>query len=197
MPIITNNIDDDKMSFIYSLLIILKNHPNTNICIVDLVDAYEKTIEGIVVFKNNFDDAFTKIYNNVNATQNSKVNNFYIILGVGQLQEKLSSNGKQIMDKLFMNLDTITNNYFIGVDTYSSYNNLQVETWYQSNIDKSTGIWLGEDIANQLAINISNIPLDDRKIMFRYMLFAIRKGKYEIVKHVVEEGETDEEQSSS
>ena len=197
VPIITNNIDDDKMSFIYSLLIILKNHPNTNICIVDLVDAYEKTIEGIVVFKNNFDDAFTKIYNNVNATQNSKVNNFYIILGVGQLQEKLSSNGKQIMDKLFMNLDTITNNYFIGVDTYSSYNNLQVETWYQSNIDKSTGIWLGEDIANQLAINISNIPLDDRKIMFRYMLFAIRKGKYEIVKHVVEEGETDEEQSSS
>ena len=191
-PIVTNSMDDDKMSFIYSLIQLIKNHSNTNVCVVDLVEAYEKNIEGIYLFNKDFDNAIVKIFNNVKASQEMNVNNFYILLGIGQLTSKLSPNGKQILDNLFMNLDTIKNNYFIGIDTYSSYKSLQVETWYQSNVDKSYGIWLGEEVANQFAINLTNLTLDDRKINFRYMLFAVNKGKHTIIKHVVEEGDNNE-----
>ncbi len=74
------------------------------------------------------------------------------------------------------------------VDGYSSYKNLQTEIWYQSNIDSASGIWIGEDVGNQLAIGISDLSLEDRKNNFPYMAFAVSKGKYKLFKHVIEDG---------
>lgn len=192
-PILTHNMDDDKMSFIYTLLKMLKNIPNTNVCVIDLVNAFERNIEGISCLNSDFDNVIVNMYNYVLKSQDYNNKNFYVFLGIGQLISKLNNNSKQLLDTLFLNLDTIKNSYFIGIDTYLSYKNLQVETWYQSNIDKSYGIWLGNEIANQFAINLPSLTLEDRKLNFRYMLFSIVNGKHYVVKHVVEkEGELDE-----
>ena len=62
--------------------------------------------------------------------------------------------------------------------------NLQIETWYQDCVNPMDGIWLGDEAENQLAINMPQLSMEDKKNNFQYMAFSVVNGKHEIIKHV-------------
>ena len=180
--ILTNNMDVNKMNFIYALIKQLKLL--NNVTVIDLVDAYKKT--DVNVYNKDFDKAIISINNEI--MQNKDKENYYIFLGIGEIK-KLNM-GKQILEKLFENENLYKSN-FVFVDTYTSFRNLQTEIWTQK-IDRNHGIWLGEDASNQLAININNMTMDDRRINFPCMAIAVDNDRYTIIKHVVDVEEDNE-----
>lgn len=182
--ILTNYMDDNKMNFVYALikeLKLLQNH----VTIIDMVNAYEKFIENVVCYNKEFDKAIITINNEIIKNNQSPTTNYYIFLGVGEIKNKLTV-GKDVLSRLFTSINSITNSYFIFIDTYTSFRTLQTEGWYQL-IDKNYGIWLGEDIGSQLSISVNNLTMEDRRINFIGMGFAVVKGKYTIIKHVTDE----------
>lgn len=182
--IVTRSMNYDRMSFVISIIELIKK-AGANISICDFVNAYDKEND-IKCYKKDFDQSVIQIHNEALSSKNNGNDYYYVFLGIGMLRKYLSQNGQAILNHLFQNIGDATNIHFILVDTYDSYKNLQLEVWYQSNINSLYGIWLGEDVGSQLAFNIPNLTMDDRKINFPYMGFAINDGNYTVFKHVVE-----------
>ena len=190
-PIIGNNLPNN-FGFIIAMIKQIKKLPNINFKIVDFVEAIEPNFEGIKVINNNFDNEFAIINNEIVNENKNQMINVYMIIGASGLSSNLSVQGKQIVNNLFMASSTFKSTYFIFIDNYSDYKVLQLEPWYQSQVDASSGIWLGNEIGTQMSININDLTLEDKKIDFEFMAFAINKGSHKIVKYVVDTGEENE-----
>ena len=187
--VLTNGMNEERMSFVYALIKLFQKVPNTTVKVIDFVDAYEQDIFGVEAFKNNFDQAVINMNNEVLQNRDSDIATIYILLGVGGIRNSLSPAGKQVVGNLFSNMSTITNAKFIFVDVLVSFKNIQVEPWYQAMVDNSYGIWLDNDAANQLVINVPTITMEERKMNFPCIAFSVSKGKHTVIKHVIDEEE--------
>ena len=67
-----------------------------------------------------------------------------------------------------------------------SYRNLEVEKWYQTNVQNTTGVWLGKDVSNQMSIKLNNFNINDGHINFNDIAFFVNKGKPILMKHIVD-----------
>ncbi len=192
--VLTNAMNDDRMGFTYALIKLFQKVENTTVKVIDFVDAYEQNIFGVESFKNNFDQVIINMNNEVLQNRNSEVTTIYVMLGVGGMRNCLSPAGKQVVSNLFSNMSTVTNAKFILVDVLVSFKNIQVEPWYQSMVDNSYGIWLDNDAANQLVINIPTITMEERKMNFPYIAFSVSKGRHTVIKHVIDEEEVNKDE---
>ena len=91
-----------------------------------------------------------------------------------------------------MNAHLLEKTNILFVDNYSSFKRLVSETWYQTRVDNTSGIWLGEGLGSQMAINVSNFSMEDRKIDFPYMGFAVKNSKKVIIKCAIDDYEGNE-----
>ena len=189
--ILTMDMTREGLSFVRSTIELLASKENSNVSVVDFVDAFETTNDKIKVNKNEFDKAIISINNEIMGNKNNGQDYFYAFLGIGGIRRSLSTNGLAVLDNLFNNLSEIVNCHIILIDTYDSYKNLQIETWYQ-NINNMNGIWLGDEAENQLAINMPKLSIDDKNQNFQYMAFSVNNGKHEIIKHMVVVDEEEE-----
>lgn len=190
--IIIGNDLSSRFNFITALIKLIKQVPNVNLKIVDFVDAFDGDFLGIKVIKNNFDNAIALINNEIVNEKKSNYINLYMFVGVSELKNKLNPSSKQVINNLFMASSTFQKSFFMFIDNYSSYKNLQLEPWYQSQVDTTNGIWLGSEVGTQLSINISNLTLEDKKMEFDFMGFAVTKGTHTIIKYVVDIGDENE-----
>lgn len=190
--IIIGNDLPNKFYFVVALIKQIKKIQNINFKIIDFVNAFDGDYEGIKVIKNNFDNEFAIINNEIANEKKINVTNIYMIIGASGLSNKLTPQGKQIVNNLFMVSNKFERSYFIFVDNYSDYKNLQLEPWYQSQVDTTNGIWLGSEVGSQMSINISNLSLEDKKLNFDFMGFAVKKGSHTIIKYVIDSGDNDE-----
>ena len=153
---------------------------------LDFVDAFDQSeAEGINLIKNNFERELVLINNEIVGEVGSDKINYYFIIGIGEYRQKLSDMGVKIINNLFLASGQFKKSYFVFIDNYSSYKKLQLEPWYYQSVNNTCGIWLGADIGSQVIINVTNLSLDDKKLEFDYMGFAINNGKHEIIKYVV------------
>ena len=189
--IVLSNKLQQNFPFIMALVKILKQS-NINLKIVDFLDAFEGDFEGIKVIKDNYDNEFALINNEIANENNSELQNFYLILGMSEYKNKMSQTGQQIVNNLFMASSTFKKSYFIFADDYANYKSLQLESWYQSQVDSSNGIWLGNEVGSQMSININNLSIEDKKTDFPFMAFVVDKGEHTIIKYVVNAGDQDE-----
>ncbi len=190
--IVIGNDLPHKFDFILALIKLIKKIPNINFKIVDFSDAFDGDYENIKVIKSNFDNEMAIINNEIVNEKKSNMINLYMFVGAAGLKTQLTQVGKQIINNLFMASSTFNQSFFIFVDNYSDYKNLQLETWYQSQVDTSNGIWLGNEVGTQMSINISNLSLEDKKTDFDFMAFAITKGAHTIIKYVIDRGDQNE-----
>lgn len=190
LNIITGEKINEEITFLNAIIKEISLLSNVNLKILDFTNTLN--IPNITIYKNNFDNALALINNEIVAEKNSKNSNMYIIYGIGDMKNKLSDVGRQIANNLFMASSAFQKSYFILVDNYSSYKNLQLEQWYQSQIDNSNGIWLGQNVSSQMAISANDLTMEDRKINFPGLAFAINKGKHIIIKYVIDMEETHE-----
>ena len=189
--ILSNNLPK-QFAFVIALIKIIRQLPNINFKIIDFVDALDENYENVRIIKNNFDNEIIKINNEIANEESGKVTNIYMIIGASNLVEKLSNNTRQLLNNLFMSSSRFKHSYFVFLDNYDDYKKLQLEPWYQSQVDASNGIWLGEDIGSQMCINISNLSLEDRKLNYDFMGVAVVKGSHSFIKYVVNTGDENE-----
>ena len=182
LPIVAANIDNEKMSFVTSIIKFLNSRFN-NVQVVDFADAITEDIDGITIIKDNFDEAFVKLYNEAVTSQNKDINNYYIILGVSYLKDRLENRTYELVINLFNNFEKFTNTYFVFVDVYNGYKMIMLEDWYQKEEYKNNGLWLGESFDSQVIFNSQTINIDDKT---PYLAFAVTGGRAVAFKHVID-----------
>ena len=187
--LIGNDISN-RLNFVSALIKQVKKVKDINLKVIDLVDAFD-TLENISIIKSNFDREFA-IINNEIVNENPNVKNFYIIVGAGELRNKLSETGIKIVSNLFMASSNFKNSNFMFIDNYSSYKKLQLEPWYQTQVNNSSGIWLGPDVGSQMSINIASLSLEDRKNNYDYMGLVINNGNHKFIKYMIDLGDKNE-----
>ena len=176
-------------AFVMALIKMIKNVPDINFKIIDFVDALSPDIDGAKVIKNNFDNEIAIINNEIVNEGNSNLKNIYMVVGASGLVESLSPNAKAIINNLFMASATFKQSCFIFIDNYEDYKKLQLEPWYQSQVDSTSGIWLGNEVGTQMAINASNLSLEDKKQNYEFMGVSIIKGEHVFIKYSVDMGD--------
>ena len=191
--IVTENMTDDRMSFVYSFIDIATRIPNSKVRVIDLIDVYEKENKNITLYKGNIDDQIVTIYNDIVNSVRNNVTDIYVFLGIGQLKKVLNTQSVDLFNKLFLSLKQEDSVKIVFVDTYVSFKNLGTEQWYQACVDNGFGIWLGENIGAQMAINVTNLSMEDRKVYFPYIAFNVHNSKHKIIRHMIEEVEQNEE----
>lgn len=185
--IISEQLDPIKYSFYDALIKEFSMIPELEVNVIDLISCLKNT-ENINYYNNSFDNAIIELNNRImrnKGDDGKKIINIFI--GIGMIKEKLSPNARAVLNNIFVNTSTIPNSYYIIADAYQNYKNLQVEPWYQGNVDNSSGIWIGEGIGNQLALNISNLSMEDRKLAFPFMAYVINRGQHVAIKHIVDD----------
>lgn len=188
--ILMSAIDERKVSFINALLKMFTKLENTKVHVIDFAKLYNKQIENVESFTDDFDHAIVQMNNTVIKEKDNAINNIYVILGIGMLRNKITESARVVLNQLFNKIELYKNAYFIFFDIYSSYRNIQMEQWYQSKFDNANGIWLGTDVGSQIAINFSDITMNDRKLNFSDMAFLADKSMKTCIRHVVDiEGE--------
>ena len=182
--IAANNISNH-IHFLYALtkeFILNKNR----IRIIDALNIYKGEYEGADVFNSDFDTLIRNIAVELNQDATSTVNTIYMFIGVSTLKEKLNDQNKIVYEEIFKRVSLFKNSTFIFADDLAGLNNINTDEWYRANVDTSYGLWLGEDVGSQLAINIGTLSLDDKKIMFPFIGYPIYKGNHMIIKYVVD-----------
>ena len=193
-PILTASMDDVKMSFIYSLVLMLKQL-NTKVTVVDSVGAYAKQTPGINIIKDAFDNNMVNIYNDVIKNANSNETNVYIFLGISNLCFTLSEQIQPILTNLFSNKSSINNSYFIFVDISSDFENMvERQDWAKENLIRDNGIWLGNSIRSQEFFMIKKLLEDDGYLDFEGLAYFINNGRYKIFRQVIDEIEVEDEE---
>lgn len=196
--IVANEMDDDKIYFIFALINLLSHLEKTNVTLVDFAKVYDRNYDNVKVINEDYNKGIIELNNDFIQNKEVDSKNICIILGIGQINEQLDSGSKEVLQHFIENINTMDNASIILIDTYYSYKNIQLESWYMTNVDKSYGIWLGTDVGSQVAINITNLSTDDRENDFPQIGFAVSKGTKETIKFVIDKGdEENEEQSTS
>ncbi|MEG2564157.1 MAG: type VII secretion protein EssC [Bacilli bacterium] len=182
--ILSNDITKNT-SFLTVLLEEFKQLANTQVKVIDFISLMANKD-----FENNFynsdDQGMVNLNNEIMASNETGTNNIYLFLGIGNLRNKLSPIGLQVCNNIFNSAEKLNNCYFIFADSYINYKRLQLESWYQSQVDTSNGIWLDEGSWGQMAINITNMTMDERKISYPYMGLVVHHGEHVFIKYVVE-----------
>lgn len=179
-----------EMSFTKILIDYFYGIKDLNICILDFTSVFKECYgSNENYYFEAFDQAMGNINNFVLSNKDSDKKSIIIVIGAGQLKKQLSPNGIAIMNNLFSKIPVIDNSRLILIDSYDSIKPLQTETWYQGNSDNTSGIWLGQGIGSQVAININNLSVDHKKANFECMAFLVEKGQYSLIKYVIEENE--------
>ena len=180
--IMTQLMNEDKLDFIYAVIKQLSKL--SQVVVIDFVEAYERNYENVILYNNNFNNSIISLLNELQNKPNQ--NKFYIILGIGELKEKIEPNVYNSFNTVLTNISNYPNSYFIFIDTYNSYKKVQVEEWYQKNIDNSSGIWLGKEVGSQILINFSELSMEERRLEFSCMAFVSERGNKTIIKHMVD-----------
>jgi len=184
--IVTNRVTDDRMSFMYALIKMINSLDKVNVEIIDFADSIEKDIGDIKVYNNDYKKAFVEINNSMLKNKDKDFTTVYFFMGIGMYKTKVDPEGKELLNAIFSRVGAIENAKFIIMDTLPSFKNLQVDAWYQANVNTSCGIWLDADASSQLIINAPNLTVEDRKLNFPQIGFTIVNNNHHIIKHMVE-----------
>lgn len=180
--IVLSNSIDDKIPFIIAIAKEIKQL--SKLFILDFNDLITNSIEDVQIFKKDFDKIFMAINEEVKNDIDKTNLNVYIMSGLGSYLNKMTPEVKSIFRSIFNNASSLKNNVFILFDEYSSHKAVQLEQWYSTEVNSSSGIWLGEGIGSQIAINLTDVLEEDRKKDFPYMGLAVQKGKTTVIKCV-------------
>lgn len=185
-PIISSNADSH-VNMIYGLIDLFKQLPNVKVRVIDALKIINKTV-GVDVFNQDYDTLIKQVMIELRRDSNLKKISLFIIVGLGEFRNKLNEKNKVLFTKTFNKASECKNNRFIIFDNYTSFKFLESETWFDKLIDQTNGIWIGEDAATQMAINIPNLTISEKKIIFKDIAYIVKDSKHIIVRHVIDEG---------
>lgn len=185
----TNDLESNS-GFIHAFLNILKKANGINIKVIDTAEILNPKKTTVECFKDNFQQAFATICREVLTDEAAYINNVYVFVGINELRNKLTAEGKEAFKDFFTNANNYKKTNFIFIDTNTSFRKLQTEPWYETLVDKTSGIWLGYGVDDQFTINFANLSMEDRRLRNADFGFVANKSNRSIFKKVTlqEEG---------
>ena len=149
-----------------------------------MLDLY-KNSQGVNIFNKDFETIIKQIRLETLDDDNLDHTNIFIIIGLGAFKNNVPEKTQKTFKYVFSKIREYKRNKFIIYDDYNSYKSLEVEEWFK-NIDKSTGIWLGENAANQLSIKMPNLTLEERKLLFNQIGYIVKNSSHTIIRYIVD-----------
>ena len=153
--LILSDVVNDKTTFIEALASIMKEINNSKISIIDAKRIIKKQINGVELLNNNFDLVLSNMIKDVNKEADG-IKRVFIIIGLYEFKKNISSAYQEYFNSMISNINKFKNAKIIVVDDYTSFANIQKESWYNDAFDKNNGIWLGNILQNQTAINFGS-----------------------------------------
>lgn len=185
IPITFTNTDNIKLSFVKSLVKIIGKV--TKIYVLDLANTFKESTDNVIIInKDNSKEFINKLKEEVS------MDTYYLIIGFANIQNNMDKEVYNEFIALLNNQQNYPLKHIIIVGSIEVIKTLRMENWFKNNVSDKFYIWLGDDISNQYTLNPPNISYEDKKINFEYMGYSIYKGKYEIIKYVVNTGDLDE-----
>ena len=184
VPILSNDLSSN-IHFIYGLIELLKQIPNSKVRIIDVLKLY-KNVQGVDVYNKDFDTIIKQIKLEILDDNNLKRTNIFIIIGLGAFKNNVPTKTQRHFNDVFEGLKNYKKNKFIIYDDYNSYKSLEIENWFRLNVNQTSGIWLGENAGNQYSIKMPNLTLEEKKIMFNQIGYVVKNSSHTIIRYIVD-----------
>ena len=178
----------------YALVKQMISLPNVKVHIIDALNIYRGEYANVDVYSDNFEKAFSVMYNNIYKDADLTDTHVYYIIGASEFKNKVEEKYAKYLPAMFKSIQNCKHNVCIFLDDSDSYKTLQVEDWYQNNINNTFGIWLGEGIDVQVTLSVMSVTMDTRKIMFPCIGYPIYQGRHMTVKYMVDGVDRKDEQ---
>ena len=183
--IITSKELDKNINFLYALATVLSKTPNTKVRVIDLKGIFKKPILDIKTFTDNFDAVFSALEDDVLGRKETQDWGINIIIGVSSYKKILSKAGLSIAENMFNKIVASKKSVFVLVDDYDKIKSLKLEPWY-SIVDTTSAVWLGQGVNSQSMFNVEELKAEDKKYRFEGLAFLIKKGKYTVIKTMMD-----------
>ncbi|MBQ6285218.1 MAG: type VII secretion protein EssC [Bacilli bacterium] len=189
--IITSDVGNN-MHFIYGLIELLKQIPNAKVRVIDVLDLYRNS-QGVTIFNKDFNTIIKQIKLEVQIEEKGELDhtNIFIIIGLGAFKNNVPEATQKHFVSVFSEFKKYEKNKFIIYDDYNSYKSLEFEPWFK-NVDKGTGIWLGDNAANQFSIRMPNLTMEERRTVFKQMGYVVKNSSHKTIKYIVDKEFDDE-----
>lgn len=178
--------------FLHGIARYIVKVPNSQCLIMDSVNALSgiDIIEpGILYGSGSCTDIITKLTEIYEAKKanNTQEETICMIIGINSLFQKMSAIEKGNLTMLIQQAANLGTLRFIMVETIDNIKSISYEAWYKSSIDLSTGVWMGNGIANQFTMKVTTNARVLRAEIDPNFGYIIRKGKATLVKFISNE----------
>lgn len=193
-------------TFINNMIKQLENKNNNNLIIIntDELNIKVNDLKRNRYYDNDFDNVFSLLEkyireNNDVFEKNGKNKNIFkksnkitcIIIGVDNLKAKLNTDNQGKFEDLFTKSQNLGLVNYVIIDSTDKIKKIEYDNWYKSYVNNNQGIWIGNGIADQFSLKISNVTKELRQEIGDNFCYVVKRGKPELVKYV-EEFETDD-----
>lgn len=175
----------ENINFLYALSSLLLKIPNIKVRIIDLLNIFKKPILDIKLFNSDFDLVFAALEKDVLTRKEEQDYGVNIIIGAGQIRNKLSNSGKEICQNMFNNISNSKKSIYILVDDYDKLRTLKFESWFKQ-VNTSSGLWLGSNIGSQSIITAGEVSTEDKKYEFEGLAYNVYNSAYKVIKTVMD-----------
>lgn len=154
---------------------------------------------------NNFDDVFTKLFNEITSVQQAYQNSNYdknaiasvpntliVLSGLDKFMTKLSPDNKKNFGKIFEIGKELEKYCFLLVDSVDKFKKVEYDDWYRATVNNTRGIWIGDGIANQFSIKLTKTTKDLYDEIGNKFGYVVERGNPTLIK-LLEEGNGDED----
>ncbi len=180
---------------------LIKQYASLNKSDVLVIDA-ESTqiadgISNLRVITNNFDDNFNILFDIVEKNYQKYLESNYdanvfdgekqmtiFLCGLDSLREKLNVSNKERFGDLFEKAKDLKIINFIVVDSVDKLKKFDNESWYKAMFNGSTGIWVGNGLAEQFTLKITRITKEIREDIPENCCYVINHGKPSLVQYI-------------
>ena len=105
-----------------------------------------------------------------------------IIVGVSSFIEKLPMETKSKFEELLKTSKEANNINYIFVDSVGEYKKQAYNTWFTTNIDKKSYIWIGTGISNQFTFEMTKMIREDANSMDDTFGYVVKNGIPQLTK---------------
>ena len=181
-------VDDIKkyIRSIYGIINVFTKLPNVSVRIVDAMSIFELTNPDIKYWRENLDATIGALNKDSKQRGEDQAFAIDIILGAGQIKNKLGDYGLEQLNELLGGIGTTNSTCVLLVDSYQSLKTLKIEPWF-ARLNNNFGLWIGRGLENQNIFNVKELAVDERKLNYEGMAFIIEDGNYTIIKTVLDE----------
>jgi S-DNA-T family DNA segregation ATPase FtsK/SpoIIIE len=172
----------DNMTFMGGIIDLIDSIKGIKLNVIDIITCIET--DGEMSYYNvDFMEPFVEILDD-----NSPEPTVNIFLGIGDYKNNLNEDEIEAFNTIMNNLNTFKNQTFIFIDNYNSIMKILDELWFD-NINKLSGIWVGNDIDMQAVFKLDNLNTYDTEETLKDIVYVISNNKYDIVKGIGTEEE--------